>query len=401
MRARARSRPVSRRSFLTGLGVLATSPALADTPLAERLFGVREDDTPLFASAYRMANGGFGVGIVDELGQVLSMISLPGRGHGFAVDPGGRRFVAFARRPGNFAVVVRSGQAVAPEVLTTPVGRHFYGHGCFSGDGRVLYSVENDFDHARGVIGLYDVSGVQTRRLGEFDSHGVGPHEAVLSRDGRVLIVANGGIETHPDRGREKLNLASMTPSVVFLDAASGDLLTSHVLGPEAHQLSLRHMALDGRGRAWVGGQFEGAGDARPPLVGIFSLDAPPAMCGLPAAVSEGLENYIGSVAANAAGEVVATSAPRGGKILFWNVQSGSFLGALGIQDGCGLAPIDQDGFVVSDGNGGLSVVSDPAEPADVIAPATWLLLGQSHDLPDVSAGPRRGDTPRNRLFSR
>ena len=36
-------------------------------------------------------------------------------------------------------------------------GRHFFGHGVFSPDGKLLYATENDFEAARGVIGVYDV----------------------------------------------------------------------------------------------------------------------------------------------------------------------------------------------------------------------------------------------------
>ena len=38
--------------------------------------------------------------------------------------------------------------------------------------------------------------------------------------DGRTIAVANGGIATHPDFDRVKLNLATMEPSLVRLDAA-------------------------------------------------------------------------------------------------------------------------------------------------------------------------------------
>ena len=46
---------------------------------------------------------------------------------------------------------------------------------------------------------------VGTSRIGELASFGVGPHEVVLMPDGATLVVANGGIRTHPDRDRAKL----------------------------------------------------------------------------------------------------------------------------------------------------------------------------------------------------
>ncbi len=359
----------SRRSFLRALGGLAATPAFMKSTLAASLLGRDAmEGVPLFASAYKKADGGFGVGIVDDLGQVLGEISLPGRGHGIAVAPDSSRFVAFARRPGTFAVIVRPFEQAEPEVLTSAPGRHFYGHGCFSANGRLLYAVENDFEAARGVLGVYDMSGKTVRRIGELDTYGVGPHDILLSPDGHTLIVANGGIETHPDRAREKLNLDTMAPSVVYLDTESGDLLVSHALDPALHQLSLRHMALDGKGRAWVGGQFEGAETDRPPLVVVISRDEAPQLTEIPQEITSGLQNYIGSVTANADGSVIATSAPRGGQTLFWEAATGAYLGAQSIPDGCGVAPIDQGSFLISDGNGALSLVTDPGSPAEILA---------------------------------
>ncbi|GAB4519647.1 MAG: DUF1513 domain-containing protein [Roseibium sp.] len=370
MRSTATERTLlSRRGFLAALGGLAAGPAFAGSPLAESLLGnVADDGAPLFASAYKEAGGDYGIGIVDDLGQVLARISLPGRGHGIAVAPDRRRFVAFARRPGTFAVVVRPYEAAGPLLVTAEPGRHFYGHGCFSADGRLLYAVENDFEAARGVIGVYDMSGRDVRRLGEIDTRGIGPHDLELAPDGRTLIVANGGIRTHPARAREKLNLDTMAPSVVFLDSGTGDVLAEHALDASLHQLSLRHMALDARGRAWVGGQFEGPERETPPLVAVFSRDSAPVLTDIPDPIAGGLQSYIGSVTANASGEVIATSAPRGGQTLFWNAASGAFLGAQAIPDGCGVAPIDQGSFLVSDGNGALSLVSDPDGPAEILA---------------------------------
>ncbi|MEM5583488.1 DUF1513 domain-containing protein [Roseibium sp. AS2] len=362
-------RALSRRGFLAALGGLAAGPVFAASPLAESLSGREADEgMPLFASAYRQENGDYGIGIVDGFGQILARVSLPGRGHGIAVAPDRRRLVAFARRPGTFALIISPFEAAEPRLLSAEPGRHFYGHGCFSGDGRLLYAVENDFDAARGVIGVYDTSGRDIRRLGEFGTGGIGPHDLMLAPDGRTLVVANGGIRTHPEKPREKLNLDTMAPSVVFLDSLTGDLLAEHTLDPVLHQLSLRHMALDAQGRAWVGGQFEGAESETPPLVGVFSRDKAPDLREIPSPVAAGLRNYIGSVTANASGEIIATSAPRGGQTLFWNAATGDFIGAQTIPDGCGVAPIDQGSFLISDGNGALSLVSEPDGGAEVLA---------------------------------
>jgi hypothetical protein len=356
----------SRRGFLSALGGLAALPAFAGSSLGASLLST--SDAPLFASAFKKSVGGYGVAVLDDLGQIQAEISLPGRGHGIAVSETRECFAAFARRPGIFAVVAWPFSGRPMQTIVAAPGRHYYGHGCFSKDGRILYAVENDFEAARGVVGVYDVSGETITRLGEFDSHGIGPHEVLLSKDGNVLIVANGGIETHPDHGREKLNLETMSPTVVFLDVKTGDLLAEHRLDSSLHQLSLRHMALDGTGRAWAGGQFQGSKTDTPPLVAIISRDEAPVLLDLPEKLAGQLENYIGSVTATTDQNVIATSAPRGGKTLFWSAETGDYLGHHNIADGCGVAPIDQGSFLISDGNGGVSYLPEPGGRAEILA---------------------------------
>ena len=257
---------LERRKFLVGAGLAwlsSLTPAGAERLLASEL---------LFAAAYMDSQGAYGVAILDENGAIVSTSELPGRGHGFAVNPDVDWLVAFARRPGNFAVALHRRQAAEPVVFHTPEDRHFYGHGVFSSDGRLLFAAENAFETGDGMIGVYDVSG-GFRRVTEFASHGIGPHEIVMMPDGRTLCVANGGIRTHPDQGRQKLNLATMAPSVVFIDTVTGELKSSHALPSGLHRLSLRHMAIDRRGQVWIGGML-----GKAPEVNGRTVDGAPQM---------------------------------------------------------------------------------------------------------------------------
>jgi hypothetical protein len=363
-------RSVSRRALLAGLGGIAALCAANPAALADGAGLLNESALgyPLFAAARREADGRFAIALFDDAGLELARVPLPDRGHGVAVSPDRRRLMAFARRPGTFALLIDPFDRAEPRVLSAIDSRHFYGHGCFSPDGRLVYAVENDYANARGVVGVYDVSGRDIDRLGEFDTGGIGPHDILIAEAGKTLVIANGGIETHPARPREKLNLQTMRPSVVFLDRQSGDLLARHQLADHLHQLSLRHMALDGQGQVWVGGQFEGDGWLTPPLIAKLARDADPKLLETPRALAGGLKNYIGSVVSNRAGDVIATSAPRGGQVLFWDAGTGRFLGADRVVDGCGLAPLDGAGFLISDGTGGLRFIEDPASSSDVLA---------------------------------
>lgn len=361
---------ISRRALLAGLGSAAMLCAGKSAAMANGAGLLEESalDFPLFAAARRETDGRYAIALFDDAGQELARVPLPDRGHGVAVSPDRRRLMAFARRPGTFALLIDPFDRTEPRVLSSEEGRHFYGHGCFSPDGRLVYAVENDYANARGVVGIYDVSGPAVARIGEFDAGGIGPHDILIAEGGKTLVVANGGIETHPARPREKLNLDTMQPSVVFLDRQSGDLLARHRLADHLHQVSLRHMALDGRGQVWVGGQFEGDPSRNPPLVACLSRDREPKLLETPPALAAGLKNYIGSVVSNRIGDIIATSAPRGGQVLFWDAGTGRFLGSDRVVDGCGLAPLDVDGFLISDGTGGLRFLEDPSLPSDVLA---------------------------------
>jgi hypothetical protein len=118
------------------------------------------------------------------------------------------------------------------------------------------------------VIGIRDADDGY-RQVGEFASHGVGPHEVTLMPDGATLVAANGGIRTHPDRERAKLNLDTMAPSLAYLDLASGRLCDAFGLAPRLHRLSIRHLAVNQDGLVAAAMQYEGSKRDRVPLVGL------------------------------------------------------------------------------------------------------------------------------------
>ncbi len=71
---------------------------------------------------------------------------------------GGVRWRFSTRRPGNWFAVIDSGTGSPLHTIHAAEGRHFYGHGVFSQDGRLLYATENNMASGEGVIGLYDAA---------------------------------------------------------------------------------------------------------------------------------------------------------------------------------------------------------------------------------------------------
>lgn len=269
--------------------------------------------------------------------KLIREISLPDRGHDIVFSPVANKAIAFARRPGNFALVIDLTKAIEPAIITAPMGRHFYGHGVFSHDGKLLYASENDFDNAIGKIGIYDVT-AGFSRIGEFDSFGVGPHEILLLADNKTLVVANGGIETHPDFGRGKLNIANMQPCITFINTQSGSLIEKQQLPNHLHKLSLRHMVEIINGAIVFGGQYQGAKTDRVQLVGRCTLGEGISLWELNDAITASFANYTGSLAINKDKSQVAVSSPKGGMTAILDAKYGNLLAVHKLPNGNGIA---------------------------------------------------------------
>ena len=353
---------IDRRSFLIGAG------AAFAAGLAPRSAEALERADALFGASCKRADGSFGCAIFTDRGEIVSTVALPERGHDVAFDPFSGKAVAFARRPRTFAIVFDPLTGETFQTLNSPEGRHYFGHGFFSPDGRLLYATEHDYEAAKGLVAVYDVAAGYVR-IGEFDAHGMDTHEALLMPDGETIVIANGGIETHPDYGRQMLNLATMQPSIVFIDRRSGDLIDKQLLPQELHKLSLHHIAIDGKNRVWFGGQYQGAASDAPPLVGFAKAGDALDLTELRPADLASLSNYIGSVAASRDGERIAVSSPVGGTLMILDAATGNVVRRVGLADGCGLAP-DAAGFLATSGRG--TVLRLEADDRSAAADLEW-----------------------------
>ncbi|CDZ43926.1 DUF1513 domain-containing protein [Neorhizobium galegae] len=327
-----RGEAIDRRGFLKAAGITFTAA------LAPRSLMALERADAVYASGFRAPDGSFGVATVSERGEIIDRVALPARAHGMAYSTATGRTVAFARRPGTFAMVFDPSRQTEPVMITSPEGRHFYGHGHFSPDGTRLYASENDFDGNRGMIGVYDARD-KFRRIAEFDAHGIGTHDMTVSDDGKLLVIANGGIETHPDFGRTKLNVDRMEPSLVLLDARSGALIQRHRLPSSLKQLSTRHLDIADDGRIWFACQWEGARNALPPLAGWFSQGEDLSFVSLPEETTVRLGNYVGAIAVNRRDNVVGLTSPVGGAAVTLDAKTGAVVKEEAVREAAGVAP--------------------------------------------------------------
>ncbi|SDX90141.1 hypothetical protein SAMN05444358_11514 [Ruegeria halocynthiae] len=334
----------SRRIFLAGLAAASFAPVR----------GWPSVGGPDFLAAALFPDGTYRLSGLDSTGNILFSIPLPARGHAAAAHPIKAQAVAFARRPGTFAIVIDCESGTVIKRLKAPKGRHFYGHGAFSADGTQFFTTENNYETADGVVGVWDVASFA--RLGEFPSGGIGPHDMRLMPDGGTLVIANGGIETHPESGRTKLNLPTMQPNLTYVDL-SGSILDQVELPPALHKNSIRHLAVRRDGLVGFAMQWQGSQTKHPPLLGLHRQGEKPHLLSAPDTGQSTLQGYAGSIAFSADNQSIAITCPRGNALHRFNVTNGTFTDAFALEDVCGLGA-GSTGLVFTTGTGAFGTLN-------------------------------------------
>jgi hypothetical protein len=321
----------TRRAFLAGLAC-ASLPRLSWA----------DAGSPAYLAAGKVSDDAFVLHGISAAGQSLFQIDLPARGHAAAAHPQRPEAVAFARRPGTFALVLNCVTGTVSHRLTPPDDRQFNGHGAFSPDGSLLMTSEVIADGSQGRVGLWDAA--TYTRIGEWATGGIGPHDMKRLADGR-LVIANGGIQTDP-KDRTKLNIDTMRPNLTLL-SPKGEMLDQVALDDGLHQNSIRHLALSGDDIAFAM-QWEGDKAEAVPQLGLWRPGSAPRLC--PPAQSDAfaMQGYAGSIAAS--GGQIALTSPVGGVLMVFTDQ-GAPLATLHRADVCGVAPA-ATGFLATDGQG-------------------------------------------------
>lgn len=338
---------INRRQFSLLLGGALISPTLlAQTGNAGR--------APLYASAATDRDGSHHLRMVAQDGSVILDHILPQRAHHVDRHPTLPWLAAVARRPGRYIDVVDYNSGTLVQRIEPESGRHFYGHAIFSTDGHYLISCENNVADGQGRITVRDIQ-KGFSKIADHPSYGIGPHELALMPDGKSLVVANGGILTHPDKGRDKLNLDSMRPSLAYIDLQTGKLLVQVEPPAELHQLSIRHLDVNADGQVVIALQYQGAKYDDVPLVAMHQRGKPLQLLHAPDNVNRAMKQYCGSARFDASGRYAAVSSPRGDLVTFWDSRNGQYLGQCKTRDGCGLAATTLPGeFLISTGTGRL-----------------------------------------------
>lgn len=367
----------SRRDVLQLIASSTAALAATRSQVLERALAAATDGgSPAMFAAYAEASGDvFGLGTIAEDGGRDWAHVCESRMHGGAVRPRTAELVVVARRPGTFFVVLDARDGSLVRRIDAAQGRHFFGHAVFALDGQTLFATEAIIETRAGLVGIYDAAGGY-RRIGEWETGGVGPHELVLAADGRSLWIANGGIDTHPDGGRATLNEYGITSSLVRA-TLSGEIAQSFVLDKELQSLSIRHIALTAAGDLVFGCQDQADAAASRPLVGLATLSGACAMLSDGPAPWTEMRGYVGSVAFDAVNAMAVATGPRGNHVRFQSLGNENRAWTLPIDDVCGVATLPETGdIVLTTGTGRVFTVrmadTGPQVIADATHPRRW-----------------------------
>ena len=339
----------SRRQFLIGSALVLGSAAAGFTfTRSDRRHGT-------LLSAFEDAAGDQYVGGLSLDSREAFGAKVPMRAHGCAIDPRDpQRVLFFARRPGTLAYELRRDSMQVRTVFETPAGRHLAGHGLFSPDGTLLYTPEHDYERARGVLAVRDTK--DFRIVDEIDTRGIDPHEAQWLHPGQDLLVANGGIMTHPRTFRRKLNIPTMDPSLCVIDAHSGECKEQWRL-PD-HLLSIRHLAVASSGAAVIGLQYEGEPADAPGIVALYSPGTGLKLLEAPAEQRAHFHGYVASVAISEPQNLIAAACPFGNGVACWSLDDGRFAGFVQAAESYGVSRL-ADGTLVTSQRDGTAFVID------------------------------------------
>ncbi|WP_323751345.1 DUF1513 domain-containing protein [Marinobacter sp.] len=337
----------SRRQLLKAALGGSAALSLSGCSLLPRKSGFQPEQ---YSAAVGRPDGTFGISSVDLQGQPLWVSAVETRCHSGCMHPRGNKLVFFERRPGWSFYVLDAHTGRRLHHIEAAPGEHFVGHGVFSPDGRWLYATASRYEPGEGIVAVYDAE-QNYQRTNTFELAGIGPHQITLHPDGETLAIALGGILTHPDYDRLKLNLDTMAPALILMNRRSGKIVGR--LTPSHHQQSLRHLDIHPSGKVYVAYQHQGPRHETPALLARMENNRLQEIR-FDGDTQIGLGNYIASVIAHPENDLVAAASPVGGTAVVFQGSTGKLLAKASIPDCSGVQALAGGDFLISSGQGKL-----------------------------------------------
>jgi hypothetical protein len=364
---------ISRRTFLLGLGgigavgILGAVGAVSTTAVSllsgEKLLSVQKQ---WLVSGCSDKKGRFFAAAFDLQGQLINKVALPARAHQvipMKSKPG--HALVFARRPGNYVLEIDFTRGEVVNHISVGDGQRFYGHGALIKNDSILLTTENDYKNGKGLIVLRDRKTQQV--IEQYDSGGIGPHQLAVmpNLNENLIVIANGGIQTHPEQSRKKLNIDSMQPNLTYMALETGQIEGKFEL--ENKQLSIRHLDVSAQGKVVAGLQYQGASTDEVPLAISHQGEDQLSLLKANNNTWRKMKQYTASVCINSKSNTVAITCPKADLLTFWQLDSNEFIASHKLKDGAGATLID-DSFIASTGRGRIISQNNPLKPYQINA---------------------------------
>jgi len=188
------------------------SPAAGDRALGVVIGGTRYIDPSTRTTHHTLD-------VLDLDRNALERIGLDFLAHGFTTHPEKRHIAAVFEKHGPGAALVDLAESKLLGHIRTSTRREFYGHGVWSPDGQVVYSVETVLDTHAGVVVVRDST--TFKDLEKFPTYGQDPHDCFFVDSGKTLVMTNGGGDVS----------SAHTPCVTYVDVASRKLVDKVTFG--------------------------------------------------------------------------------------------------------------------------------------------------------------------------
>ena len=333
-------------------------------------------------------DGDFGVAVLDLSERRTRFIHTGFEGHSIVAKPGQPgRAVMFAQRPGTRCCEVDYIAGEVVRVFDSAEGRHFYGHGAFSNQADHLFTTENNFEDEHGLVTIRDTGDMEI--VGEFDSHGLGPHEMFFIDGGNIAVIANGGLKTSPKYkdGYKDYDRESLNSSLVLIETASGTMLDRFNL--ENRFLSIRHLSISPNQTIAMAIQDKENGESYSggPLICVRFPDGKIVEMQDEGGVYKRMGHHTLSISLFEERSIVGVTSPFSDLVTFWDIQSGKLIKKVTLDSPSGLALTgDKKWFVATANNGSVYFLDSETLEKETISIETPDTVGWGSHLASVMA---------------
>ena len=339
---------INRRNFLkiSGMNLLGLF-------FSNSLLACIENKKFRLAAAYNYLQKNY-YGIFNINGDLINKVDLPFRAHDSVIIPFLKQIVIISRRPKNKLYILDLNNKQIVKEITSPTNRHFYGHALYSKKTNLLYVAENLFtfdDERSGSLAIYDPS-QNYKRVGEYGTQGIGPHEIKLDNNNNI-VVANGGILTNPNFPRVKLNINDIMSNITKVNIYSGKKIRTFNLKKKFKDYSIRHLDIDNNNEVHAGCQVYNRRKKNYGPLAFYSKENILYSYKIPKPLLINLKQYTGSIKLNLYTREIYCSFPKDNRVLVWNMYGKKIIKNYLINDVCGLAyDINNKNILISDGEG-------------------------------------------------